>query len=398
WEGDRASWVNGNVRVLDGPNAGAIAPAGAQGFPGFQPSDATNEIRDNEAFYLDLEGNAGSAVNLGAAARVERYSDFGSQVTGKVQGRWELVPGYAFRAAIGNGFRAPSLQQEFFTATSTNFIAGVPYDIKTFTATSPIAQALGAEPLKPEKSVNVSVGFTAEPVKNLSLTVDGYRINIADRIVLSENFTQQAFRDTLRNRNPNFATIGGGRFFTNAIDTKTRGLDVVARYGIGFGSAGTFRLTTGMNWTKTKATRTSATPQQLRGLDATLFGPVEKKRIERGQPRRTIHINADYDVGNWIFTAHEAYFGAVTAATTLTAAPFYREQTYHGRWIADASLGYRFPRGMTFSVGANNIFNQYPDQVISVFSNNGVLHYPLVSPFGFNGGYYYTRLAWNPGR
>lgn len=398
WAGDRASWVNGGVRILDGPNKGGVAPAGAQGFPGFQPSDITNEIRNNEAFYVDVEGNAASNVNLGAAARAERYSDFGSQITGKAQGRWEFVPGYAFRAAVGNGFRAPSLQQEYFTATSTNFIGGIPYDIKTFPASGAVAQALGAQPLKPEKSVNYSLGFTAEPIRNFSLTVDGYRINIRDRIVLSENFTQQAFRDTLRNRNPDFATIGGGRFFTNAIDTKTNGLDVVARYGIVLGGAGTVRLTAGANWTKTEATRTSATPQQLSGLDATLFGPVEKTRIERGQPRRTIHLNGDYDVGRWMFTAHQAYFGGVTAATTRTTDPKYVEQYFGGKWITDASVGVKVGRAYTWMFGGNNIFNVYPDEVNKYFSNNGVFRYSLISPFGFNGGYYYTKLQWTPGR
>jgi iron complex outermembrane recepter protein len=396
WAGDNASWVNGNVRIIDGPNAGGLAPAGAQGFPGFQPGDATSAIRNNEAGYLDVEGTVGRAFTWGGAARAERYSDFGSQVTGKVQARVEFAPGYAIRGAIGNGFRAPSLQQEYFSSTATNFIGGVPYDIKTFRPNSAVAAALGAQPLKPEKSVNTSIGLTAEPTRNFSITADGYIIDISDRIVFSDNFITQAFRDTLRNRNPDFATIGGGRFFTNAIDTKTKGLDVVARYGMGFGTAGTLRLTGGANWTKTEATKTLATPQQLSGLDAVLFGPIEKTRIERGQPRRTIHLNGDYDVGNWIFTAHEAYFGTVTAATTVSGV--YVEQGYKGKWITDASLSYRLPGSTKLTVGGNNIFNVYPDAVIPGFSNGGVLRYPLVSPWGFNGGYYYTKLAWTPGR
>ena len=395
WAGDNASWVNGNVRIIGGPNAGGLAPAGAQGFPGFQPGDETSAIRNNEAAYFDLEGKTGRVFTWGGAARAERYSDFGSQVTGKVQARIEFAPGYAVRGAIGNGFRAPSLQQEYFSSTATNFIGGVPYDIKTFRPNSAVAAALGAQPLKPEKSVNTSIGVTAEPGKNFSLTVDGYIINISDRIVFSDNFITQAFRDTLRNRNPDFATIGGGRFFTNAIDTKTRGLDVVARYGISL-SAGTLRLTGGANWTKTEATKTLATPQQLSGLDAVLFGPIEQTRIERGQPRRTIHLNGDYDVGNWTFTAHEAYFGTVTSATTFAGA--YVEQGYKGKWITDASLSYQLPGSAQLTVGANNIFNVYPDAVIPAFSNGGVLRYPLVSPWGFNGGYYFTKLAWTPGR
>ena len=396
WAGDEESWINGGKTIVGGPSNGTPAAAGAQGFPGFQSSDITDEIRNNEALYLDLEGRAGRLVTLGGALRAERYSDFGSQVTGKVQGRLELIPGYAIRGAIGTGFRAPSLQQEYFSSTATNFFGGIPFDVKTFRPTSDVAKALGAQPLKPEKSVNTSVGLTAEPTRNFSITADAYIINISDRIVFSDNFLTQAFRDTLFNRG--FRGIGGGRFFTNAIDTKTRGLDVVARYGLGLGRAGTVRLTGGANWTKTEATKTLATPPQLNGLDAQLFGPAEKTRIERGQPRRTIHLNGDYDVGNWVFTAHEAYFGSVTAATALSAAPFYYEQYIKGRWLTDASLSYRFRNSTMLTVGANNIFDVYPQRVDAPFSNLGVIQYPLNSPFGFNGGYYFTKLSITPGR
>jgi iron complex outermembrane receptor protein len=396
WAGEPASYINGGKTVLGGPSNGAPAAPGAQGFPGFQPSDATAQIRNNEAAYLDLEGKAGRAITLGAAARAERYSDFGSQVTGKVQGRLELIPGYAVRAAIGNGFRAPGLQQEYFSSTATNFFGGIPFDVKTFRPTSAVAAALGAQPLKPEKSVNTSIGLTAEPTRSFSVTADAYIINITDRIVFSDNFLTQAFRDTLANRG--ITGVGGGRFFTNAIDTKTRGLDVVARYGVGFGRAGTLRLTGGANWTKTEATKTLATPKQLSGLDAILFGPAEETRIERGQPRRTMHFNGDYEVGNWVFTAHQAYFGTVTAATALSSAPFYAEEELKGKWLTDASLSYRLQGSATLTIGANNIFDVYPDENTAPFTNLGVLRYPASSPFGFNGGYYYTKLAWTPGR
>jgi iron complex outermembrane receptor protein len=379
--------------VLDGPNAGAVAPAGAQSFPGFQPSDATNQIRNNLAGYLDVESHTTGIFTIGAAGRAERYSDFGSTITGKTNARLEFFPGYAVRGAIGTGFRAPSLAQEFFSSTATNFIGGVPFDIKTFPAESPGGKALGAVPLKPEKSLNISAGLTAEPLRSLSLSVDYYKININDRIVFSENFTTAAIRNLLAQQG--FPTLGGGRFFTNAIDTRTRGLDVVGRYGVNFASDATFRLTAGANWTKTEAKRTSATPPQLTGLDETLFGQVEKTRIERGQPRRTIHINGDLTAGKWNLTAHEAYFGEHTGATTFGANAAYIEQHFSGAWITDASIGYTFARGMTFAVGGNNLFDKYPDAIGPAFNNNGVLHYPNTSPWGFNGGSYYVKLSWH---
>ena len=397
WAGETASWVNGRVPITDWPTSPApIAPAGAQSFPGFQPSDETSEIRNNEALYVDLEGKVGPPFTLGVAARAERYSDFGSAMTGKAAARFEVAPGYALRAAVGNGFRAPSLQQEFFSSTATNFIGGVPYDIKTFPVSSPAARALGARDLRPEKSVNVSAGATAEPLRNLLVTADAYFIDISDRIVFSENFITAGVRRILADAG--YGTIGGGRFFTNAIDTKTRGLDLVTRYGFELGRAGTLRLTGSANWTKTEATRASKTPTQLAGLDEVLFGRVEQTRIERGQPRRTVHLNGDWSVGHWVFGAHEAYFGDVTAASLNTSTNVYIEQRFHGKWILDASAGYKFLDGFQLTVGVNNLTDIYPDQVLPVFSNSGVLHYPLVSPWGFNGGYYYTRLTWNPAR
>ena len=395
WAGDEASWINGRVPITDWPTSPApIAPAGTQGFPGFQPSDATSEIRNNEALYLDLEGRLGQPMTLGLAARAERYSDFGSAVTGKIASRFEFVPGFAIRGALQNGFRAPSLQQQFFSSTATNFIGGVPFDIKTFPVSSSAAKALGASDLRPEKSINISFGVIAEPARNFTVTADAYMIDIADRIVFSENFTGQAIRDILAAQG--FTSVGGGRFFTNAIDTKTRGLDLVTRYGMELGRASTLRLTGSANWTKTEAERTSETPPQLQGLDEVLFGRIERTRIERGQPRRTIHLNGDLSVGSFVFAVHEAYFGDVTAASV--SGTTYIEQEYNGKWITDASVGVKFLNGFQLTVGANNLFDIYPDQVLPVFSNSGVLHYPLVSPWGFNGGYYYTRLTWNPGR
>jgi iron complex outermembrane receptor protein len=233
-------------------------------------------------------------------------------------------------------------------------------------------------------------------MRNLSFSTDFYHIKINDRIVFSENFTTQAVRDLLAQQG--FPTLGGGRFFTNAIDTKTRGLDVVGRYGVSVGASGTLRFTASANWTKTEVDPNTIlkAPPQLAGLDEVLFGKVERTRIERGQPRRTMHLNADLSAGRWNFNAHQAYFGDVTAGTGTGTA--YVEQTYKGKWITDASIGYDFARGLNLTFGGNNIFDVYPDGVIPQFSNSGVLHYPLVSPWGFNGGSYYTKLSWHPGR
>lgn len=219
--GDEASYSNGGVPVLDGPNAGQIAPIGAQVFPGFRSSDAKDVSRSNVAGYVDVEITPIAPLLVEFAARAENYTDFGSTLDGKLAARYELTKGAAVRGAIGTGFRAPSLAQSFFSSTATNFIGGVPFDIRTFPAGSREAAVLGARPLQPEESVNYSAGIALDPTRALSLTVDVYRIDIDGRIVFSENFTGTRIQTLFQNAG--FTGVTGGRFFTNAIDTRTQG-------------------------------------------------------------------------------------------------------------------------------------------------------------------------------
>nr|MBA3554151.1 TonB-dependent receptor [Gemmatimonadales bacterium] len=232
-EGEPDSYRDGGVRVLDGPNAGALGAPGAQVFPGFRPTDTIDVSRNNVAGYVDLEAQVVPKVLLGIAGRVEHYNDFGSTTDGRITARIEPIPGFAVRGAIATGFRAPSLGQSFFSATSTNFIDGRPFDNRTFPVTTGVAQALGARLLEPETSENYSFGVALNPVPSFSLTADYYQILIDDRIVFSGNFTGTAVRTFLEQRG--FPGVAGARFFTNAIDTRTLGVDVVANYGFALG-------------------------------------------------------------------------------------------------------------------------------------------------------------------
>ena len=166
---------------------GRAAGAGAQGFPGIPPASATDESRHSYAGYLEFDGEVFENFTATVAGRYEHFSDFGDTVNGKLALRYEFVPGFAARGSVSNGFRAPSLHQQFFTTTSTNFVSGVPVDISTVAVASPLARALGSKDLKPEKSVNLSLGMTANPLRGLNLTADFYQIKIDDRIVLTEN-------------------------------------------------------------------------------------------------------------------------------------------------------------------------------------------------------------------
>jgi iron complex outermembrane recepter protein len=402
-EGDSASWKNGGVPILDGPQAGQVAAVGAQVFPGFRPADAKDVSRHSWAGYVDVEVTPVRQLLIAVAGRAEDFSDFGSTLDGKLAVRFEPVAGFALRGAVGTGFRAPSLQQSYFSSTATNFLVingvNTPVDVRTFPAGSDEAEVLGARPLEPEESVNYSAGVAWEPARDLSLTVDAYQIDIDDRIVFSENFTGTAIRQLFEQAG--FVGVTGGRFFTNAIDTRTRGLDVVVQYARGVGP-GMLRFTGGLNLTETEVlTDSVVTPPQLTGLGEVLFGRVERGRIERGQPRNSVNLGLNYALERLTVNLNNRRFGAVTVFGLAPAgSPNNTDQTFGARWITDLDVAYRVRERFTVAAGANNIFGVYPEQNFrsptgADNSNAGIFPYNGISPFGFNGAFYYVRLAWN---
>ena len=388
-QGEPGSWQDGRVPVLDanGNPTTTVAAAGSQVFPGFRPTDETNVARSNTSLYADVESDLTKMLLVGGAVRYENYSDFGSQATGKFTARFAPVPQFAVRGGYSTGFRAPSLQQSWFTATSTNFIGGVPFEIRTFPTSSRVAQLLGAKPLTPEKSKNLSAGITAQPIPALSITADYYKIDIADRVVLSENLINAAVRAFLAaNGEPG---AGGGRYFTNAIDTRTTGVDLVANYGLNFGRRGILRLTAGASQNKTRITaQKQVTPPALASLNDTLFSRIEKGRIEKGQPRNNFVFSATHEVSKFTLSARTQRFGEVTTFGAIPA----NDQTYGAKWITDASIGLALRENVKFTFGADNLFDTYPDRTIAINSNNGIFPIPAGAPFGINGRFAYVRM------
>jgi iron complex outermembrane receptor protein len=401
--GEPDSYRDGGVRVLDasGQPTNRLAPTGAQVFPGFRPSDAGSHDRNNTAGYVDLESDLTSKLLVGLAGRAEHYSDFGSTSTGKVDARYNFTKAFAIRGAASTGFRAPSLGQEFFSSTATNFIAGVPFDIRTFPVGTKEAQLLGARPLVPERSVNLSAGLAAEPLSGLGFTVDYYRITIDKRIVLSDNFTGAAIQTLFTNAG--LVGVSGGRFFSNAIDTRSNGVDAVANYDVTVGSRGLLRLTSGYNYNSVKVTRVDSTPPELRAFQESLFGRVERTRIEKGNPRDNVFVSGNYEVGGFGFTARTQRYGQVSVAgTTPTNATGTLDQTFGAKWITDVSLSYTLKSRYSLTVGSDNVFDVYPDRNVNPgdpttsnggISNFGIFPYNAISPFGFNGRFIYTRLT-----
>jgi iron complex outermembrane receptor protein len=391
--GEPASYLGGGVPILDGPDSGHVAAIGSQVFPGFRPGDATNASRSNVAGYVDFATNPVQQLSIDLAGRAEHYTDFGNTTTGKLAMRWEPIAHYALRGTLSNGFRAPSLGQEYFSTTSTNFIAvngvATPFDIRTFPVESPEAKVLGAKPLRPELSRNYGLGFTAQPVRNVSFTADYYKIDIDHRIVLSGNFIGNDIQALLQNAG--FAGVNGGRFFTNAINTRTEGLDLVLQSGKDLGNAGTIRFTGGYNHNYTKVTHIDATPPALAAYQATLFDRTEVGLTEVAQPHDNLRLSADYEVKQWSVVATESRYGSVTGVSSTPA----NDQTYGAKWLTDLSASYHLPRGITLTGGADNIFNVYPDKTLAANSSGGIFVYSGISPFGYDGAFYYGRVTVN---
>ncbi|MBA3890174.1 MAG: TonB-dependent receptor [Gemmatimonadaceae bacterium] len=388
-QGEAASFALGPARILDGPNAGNAAPPFTQVFPGFRPVDEADESRTNVGGYIDVEATPMERLLIAVAARAENYSDFGSTVDGKVAARLEIVPGLAVRGAAQTGFRAPSLGQSNFSSVATNFVGGVPFEIRTFAVGSPGAQLLGATALKPEESVNLSGGVTFRQGKNLSISADYYRVDIDDRIVLSGNFIDASVRNLLAANG--IPGVSGARYFTNAIDTRTNGLDVVVNYGLNLEDAGLLRFTGGYNQNKTTVTRVTDTPPQLAAVSTALFDRIQRTLIEKGQPQNSIRLTLNHTWRQLSTNLHSSRFGEFTVFQGRADGTL--DQTFDAQWVTDASVSYRMANGLNLTVGANNILDTYPDTLISGNQTRGIYIYSGQSPAGFNGRYAYVRAA-----
>jgi len=392
--GEPNSYINGGSRDRNG----GIAPAGAQVFPGFQPSNEVDVSRNSKSVYVDLEGDVLPKLRLGLAGRYENFSDFGSTTNGKLTIRVSPTPKLILRGAASTGFRAPSLSQGNFSAISTNFLlntaTGVvePFETGTYRVDSAIARVLGAQDLKPEKAKNLSAGLVWQPLSNLELTADYFHIDIDDRIVFSGNFTGAAILPLIQ---PLGATAA--RFFTNAIDTETNGYDLVANYQRPlFG--GNVDLSAAYSNNKTEIVGEVATPPQLAGLGNVLFDRIERRRVECGQPRDNVRLLQSWNRAGWTSTLRESRYGEYCSFTILPI----DDQVYEPEWLADAEVAYRWNR-YTFAAGVENLFDKFPDRnlvrnstgAFTAQINNGVATYPINTPFGMNGRFVYTRVGYS---
>lgn len=369
--------------------------AGAQVYAGYKPGDSGHFDRNSYSVYADAEADITEKFSGGIAARYEDYSDFGTTTSGKISARYAFNEAIALRATASTGFRAPSLQQQFFQATSTNFIqtpaGNLPFEIGHLRVDNGAAIALGAEPLKAEESINYSLGLVLQPIENLYITIDGYRISIDDRIMLSENLTTAAVRNYLNTHG--YPGIGGGRYFTNAVDTTTTGVDVVGTYNWKL-TGSTLDLTFGYNHSKTEVDRVAPNPSSLAAIDptATRIGRIEIGRITVGSPRDKYFVGATWNAGNWRINAGATRYGEFTVLNNQIPPDFNKDQTFSAKWTLDLAATYKL-HGWEFTLGGDNVADEYPDEVKLANSTGGQLPYSSASPFGFNGAFVYGKVG-----
>ena len=361
----------------------AESPA-ASGYGGTSPKYAGTNSDQSYGAYVGLEGDLSDRLSFGVAGRYEHYDSSGSAVVGKVNALYKVTPELSLRGTAGTGYHAPSPGQNNTQVLTTNFRAGVSIQTGTFPVTSSVAQYYGAVPLKPEKSTNFGLGFVWQPSNAVTITVDGYSIKVTNRIFISKTFTVTAADVTAL---PELASVGVGgdvNYFTNALDTTTRGVDVVGTYRTELGD-GKLNLTLAYNYNKNKVDRFAP-------------GTISAGQIvdaENLAPKHRLNLSANWTVGDLSIGVSEHFYSSWRAEQD------YPGQLFGAKWTTDFDIAYTFDDHFTLSAGASNLFNNYPDRIAASASNpiftvtnslsDGQVYPRNGGPFGFNGGFWYVR-------
>ena len=377
---------------IDGPFPGA---AGSQVFPGFTPQSAIEQSRDNWSLYSEIDADLTDRWNAAFALRFEDFSDFGSTLNGKLATRYRVNDALSLRASTSTGFRAPSLAQQTFTSVATVFVDAVPTETGTFRPDSDVARALGSPGLEEEESISFSGGFVLTPIDGLNITTDFFYIEIDDRIVLSENLSGPGIEELLAGTGANRA-----RFFLNGIDSETTGVDIVASYDFSLQQYGRMTLNSGFNYTDNEVASVIDPPPQLAEVGVTednLFSRREQERFETGAPQTKFNVGATWFYGPFRLNGLANRFGEVIDPGTSAES----DETLDAKWITDLELSYQANEFMSLAVGANNVFDVYPDTTVENNQDAGqststfdrIFPFSGFSPFGFNGRFIYGRVS-----
>jgi iron complex outermembrane receptor protein len=379
---------------------------GSQSYPGFLLTDAGKHNRNDKSIYLDVSGSPIDKLKLDAAARYESYSDFGSARVAKLTGRYDFTPTVALRSTISNGFRAPTMAEQFYSATNvgptTAFVQLAP--------NSAGAALVGVNGLKPEKSQNYSVGMVLKPMPAMTLTADAYSINIHDRIVGSGSLygsggsvnspaVTAAIEENGNVLDPLVSTTGIN-IFSNAVNTRNTGAEVVLTYSSKYEGMGRVDWSAAANYNRVEVRKINQAPSQL--LPQTLLDKVAIADLETASPRFRMNLGALWKIGKWTINLREAIYGPSSSYASTDDGSQYFETKIKTAALTDLEISNQVTKAINIAVGANNLFNKYPNKINSDLraihkeevSNSAVAQYPSFSPFGINGGYYYARLTY----
>ena len=382
--GDPASYAAGPFTDKD---------VGAQAGPGLTPADAASTSRNVGSLYAELSKDIGEHFFGDAAARFEHYSDFGNAAAGKLSGIYKFAPTFALRGAVSNSFRAPSLSQISYKATATNFTSGGQLgSVLTLPVASPIAQALGAQNLKAEKSLNYSLGLTLAPDDDISVTVDLFRIKVKDRITISERLDVTSLSDAIRTQ-LGLTGIESVNFFTNAVDTVTKGVDLVGNYRHAL-NTGELKLSAAYTYARTEIDGVKADPAQWQALQlaGSLIGVEERNTLEGAAPKNKVILSAEWSDARWDLTSRLTRYGSAVRVFDFGGG-FEPSQEYSAKSQLDLEAALKVTKQFTLALGGTNVLDTYPDLSSGDINYFGNFPYDVLSPIGFNGAFFYGRAT-----
>lgn len=393
-KGEEASYTmydkNGNPVTPDTPesllvtnplNGNSVRPGGSQGFPGY--STDIGKSRNNFAAYVDTELDVTKNWMISVAGRFENYNDFGSTLNGKFATRYAFTPQFAFRGSVSTGFRAPSLAQKYYSQQFTNFQEGKLVTIQLASNDSNIASSLGIPQLKQETSVNGSAGFTFNTGK-FTATVDGYYIEVKNRIVLTGYFVQADLPEKVQEENPFIDQV---QFFSNAIDTRTKGVDLILSYSENIGS-GKLTATLAGNYNDMEITKVN-TSEKLAGKEDIYLSEREKAFILASAPKTKVNLNLNYKINKFNANLQLVRFDKATLIGYDGT-----EQVYNPKVTTDLSFGYEFSKNLNVTLGSKNLFNRYPTLQTTQVSDGNTEGGGIFDPvqMGFSGRQVFARL------
>ncbi len=430
YKGEEASY-----KVYDNPFGQA---GGSQGFPGFSPNDEVKASRRNISLYADAELNVSKELLIDGAVRFENYSDFGSVATYKLATRYKVASNFNLRGSISTGFRAPSLQQINFSNTLTSFFGGQLANSRILSNNDPITRIAGIDKLKQETSLNGSIGFAWKPMKGLTVTVDGYMVQVKDRIVLSGLFSSgDATLPTALTDEMNNIDVSTIQFFSNSVNTHNYGVDVLLDYNKKIGNNNLKVMLAG-NCQSMKIDKVNI-PAALNDSylhRKTFFSDREEAFLKASAPNMKMNLTAEYNIKKLTVGSHVNYFGKMTSLgfgwTGLASAagsngpgdpsisgsftgidPYVdidgysdgvhvakEEFIYKGKVTVDLYASYKLSKKVSLFGGVDNVLNVHPNFAAvsnaryEAFDNEAGGPWEAVQ-MGSSGRRLFTKIAFN---